>query len=212
MSGLMFSRLRPSSSWPCSRLLRLGSLSLPPLSRSSASKMVSTALTVGVLALASKSSLFINWTAAYCHVGVSVISWDKPSTVALSLELQVSVVCYLLCCARLWLCHTEENARQIPVEKLWIQCLHAKLLIYTLNEQNMLLSLTCSGATLQIGVDNNNSPDCIHTQILTLWLDPFSLIMIHQSAVFLKAIDFDFKLLFIGCIHTKYEYYSNINI
>ncbi|XP_062289706.1 pterin-4-alpha-carbinolamine dehydratase 2-like [Scomber scombrus] len=38
MSGLMFS-LRPSSSWPCSRLLKLGSLFLPPLSRSSASKM-----------------------------------------------------------------------------------------------------------------------------------------------------------------------------
>ncbi|XP_070700037.1 pterin-4-alpha-carbinolamine dehydratase 2-like [Pempheris klunzingeri] len=40
MSGLMFS-LRPSSSWPCRRLLRLGSLLPPPLSRNESSKMSS---------------------------------------------------------------------------------------------------------------------------------------------------------------------------
>ncbi|KAM7398359.1 hypothetical protein PAMA_006323 [Pampus argenteus] len=40
MSGLMFS-LRTSSSWPCSRLLRLHRLSLPPPARSNSSKMSS---------------------------------------------------------------------------------------------------------------------------------------------------------------------------
>ncbi|XP_047463140.1 pterin-4-alpha-carbinolamine dehydratase 2-like [Mugil cephalus] len=42
MSGLMFT-LRASSSWPCSRLSRLSSPRVPPLSRNSSSKMSSDA-------------------------------------------------------------------------------------------------------------------------------------------------------------------------